>query len=194
MAPMKDQTRAYLYTIIVVLIWATVASAFKLSLRHLDPLELLLYASVVSTASLFSVLLIQRKATLLREFTRGDYLRSASLGFLNPFIYYIILFKAYALLPAQEALPLNYTWPIMLVLLSIPLLKQRIGLRGLLSIVIGFAGVFIVSTRGDFSALSFSSPTGVLLALGSAVIWALFWILNIRDHWIAIIHPDMIPR
>ena len=33
-------------------------------------------------------------------------------GFLNPFLYYIILFKAYSLLPAQEALSLNYTWPL----------------------------------------------------------------------------------
>jgi drug/metabolite transporter (DMT)-like permease len=179
---MEDQTRAYLHTIAVVLIWATVASAFKLSLRYLEPPQLVLYASVVSSTSLFLILAVQRKVSLLARFTGPDYLRSALLGLLNPFIYYLILFRAYARLPAQEALPLNYTWPIMLVLLSIPLLKQRIGLRAIASIAAGFAGVLIIATRGDLSSLRFTDAQGVFLALASAVIWALFWISNIRDR------------
>lgn len=179
---MEQQRRAYLYTIAVVLIWATVASAFKLSLRYLEPPQLVLYASAVSSTSLFLILAIRRKVALLARFTGQDYLRSALLGFLNPFVYYLILFRAYALLPAQEALPLNYTWPIMLVLLSIPLLKQGIGLRGVASIAAGFVGVLIISTRGDLSSLRFANAQGVLLALASAVIWALFWISNMRDR------------
>jgi drug/metabolite transporter (DMT)-like permease len=103
------------------------------------------------------------------------------LGFLNPFLYYVVLFKAYSLLPAQEAQPLNYTWSIMLVLLSIPLLKQNIKFISILAILISYLGVLIISTHGNISALKFTDPYGVLLALGSAVIWALFWIYNIKD-------------
>ena len=42
---MEKQTRAYLYAGATVLCWATVASAFKLSLQHLSAVELLLYSS-----------------------------------------------------------------------------------------------------------------------------------------------------
>jgi len=125
--------------------------------------------------------LFQGKLRSFKNFSRKDYLHSALLGFLNPFLYYVFLFKAYSLLPAQEAQPLNYTWPIMLVLLSIPLLKQKIKLKSILAILISFFGVFIISTQGNILSFRFTDLIGVSLALGSALIWALFWIYNIKD-------------
>ena len=116
---MEKQKQAYTYAIITVLFWATVASAFKISLRYLDFIHLLFYASIASIVVLFIILLIQNKLKLLKTYSKKDYLHSALLGFLNPFFYYIVLFKAYSLLKAQEAQPLNQTWVIMISLLSI---------------------------------------------------------------------------
>jgi len=178
---MEKQNRAFIYAITAVLFWSTVASAFKVSLRYLDFLQLLFFSSIASIIVLFAILLIQNKLSLLIEYSKKDYLHSVMLGFLNPFLYYVILFKAYSLLPAQEAQPLNYTWSIMLVLLSIPLLKQKIGFKSILAIFVSYFGVFVISTRGDILGFTFTNLNGVLLALGSAVIWALFWIYNIKD-------------
>ncbi len=178
---MEKQKQAYAYAVSAVLFWSTVASAFKVSLRYLDFLQLLFFSSVVSIIVLFLILLIQNKLNLLKGYSGKDYLHSVMLAFLNPFLYYLVLFKAYSLLPAQQAQPLNYTWAIMLVLLSIPLLKQKIGLASILAIFISYFGVFIISTRGDILEFSFTNRNGVLLALGSAVIWATFWIYNIKD-------------
>jgi drug/metabolite transporter (DMT)-like permease len=96
-------------------------------------------------------------------------------------LYYVVLFKAYDLLPAQEAQPLNYTWAITLAILSIPLLKQKIGLKEFGAILISYAGVVVISTHGDVFSLRFSNTAGVLLALGSTVIWALYWIFSTKD-------------
>lgn len=178
---MVDQKKAYAYAIIVVLIWSTVASAFKISLRYLNYLQLLFYASLISLLILFIILIFQNKLGLLKTYSKKDYLHSAMLGLLNPFLYYIVLFKAYSLLPAQQAVSLNYTWAIQIVLLSVPLLKQKIGFKSVLAIIISYAGVLIISTQGDILALRVTNLYGVLLALGSAVIWALFWIYNIKD-------------
>lgn len=178
---MEKQKQAYAYAVSAVLFWSTVASAFKVSLRYLDFLQLLFFSSVVSIIVLFLILLIQNKLNLLKGYSGKDYLHSVMLAFLNPFLYYLVLFKAYSLLPAQQAQPLNYTWAIMLVLLSIPLLKQKIGLASILAIFISYFGVFVISTRGDILEFSFTNRNGVLLALGSAVIWATFWIYNIKD-------------
>ena len=179
---MERQTKAYLYAVATVLLWSTVASAFKLTLGQMGFLEMLLGASVVSLAALFVIVLAQGKLSLIANSSREDVARSASLGFLNPFLYYVILFKAYSVLPAQEAQPLNWTWPIMLVLLSIAILKQPIRWVNVLAIVISFAGVLVISTRGDVLAFRFTNLPGALLALGSSVIWALFWIYNIKDR------------
>jgi drug/metabolite transporter (DMT)-like permease len=178
---MEKQTRAYLCASAAVLFWATSASAFKISLRYIDVFSLLFYASVTSTVAFFVYILISKRLGLLKSLSGKDYMYSALLGFLNPFLYYAVLFKAYSILPAQEAQPLNFIWPIMLVLLSIPLLKQRIRPKDILATFISFAGVFVISTRGDIFGFRFSSITGVSLATGSSVVWALFWIYNVRD-------------
>jgi len=178
---MEEQTRAYSYALVAVLMWSTVASAFKLSLEHLDFIELLFYSSLVSWIALLVILIVQGKFGMLRSYTKNDYLQSAKLGFLNPFLYYLVLFKAYSLLPAQEAQPLNFTWPLMLALLSIPLLKQKITIMSILALLISFSGVFIISTHGNVMEFTFTHPGGAFLAMGSGIIWALFWIFNMRD-------------
>lgn len=178
---MKNQQKAYIYAGLSVCIWATVASAFKISLAYFDSLQLLFFSSITSILALFSILLFQKKIHLLKNNRIRDYIRSAFMGFINPFIYYLVLFKAYDVLPAQEAQPLNYTWPIMLTLLSIPLLKQRVKWISVFAILISFIGVFIISTKGDLLTFKFSNLNGALLALSTAIIWALFWIFNIRD-------------
>ncbi|MBU1040583.1 MAG: DMT family transporter [Proteobacteria bacterium] len=178
---MSRQRRAYLYGLGTVLIWSTVATAFKIALRHLDHLQLLLVADAVSVLTLALILTAQGKLPLLRGLTRGEALRCALLGALNPFLYYVILFKAYSLLPAQVAQPLNYTWAITLSLLSVPLLGQKLTRRDLLAICVSYAGVVVLSTQGRLTALDFGNPLGVGLALFSTLIWALYWIGNTKS-------------
>jgi drug/metabolite transporter (DMT)-like permease len=178
---MSNQKKAYIYGLATVLLWSTVASAFKLSLQYLDPVQLLLYSSIVSMLVLACIVAVQGKIKVVFSYSPQQYLQSAALGFLNPFLYYIFLFKAYDLLPAQEALCLNYTWAIALVLLSIPILKQKIGIRDISATLICYSGVVIIATHGDVFSLRFSSPLGVVLALASTVIWALYWIYNTKD-------------
>ena len=132
---MEKQKRAYLYAAVAVLFWSTIASAFKKSLPYysdvldLSILHLLFYASLVSTIALFIHLLFSKKLNLLKAFSKTDYLRSAAMGFLNPFLYYLVLLNAYSILSAQEAMTINWLWPMTLVLLSIPLLRQKIKLN-----------------------------------------------------------------
>jgi drug/metabolite transporter (DMT)-like permease len=178
---MERQKKAYLYALLAVLLWSTVASAFKLTLRYMDSTALLLISSLTSTLVLFIILLANGEIRQLKLMKKNDWLRSAGLGFLNPFLYYLVLFKAYTLLPAQEAQPLNYTWGIVVTLLSVPLLGQKITALNIIALVISFGGVIIISTKGDFRSFNISDPLGVGLAVGSSLIWALYWIYNIKD-------------
>nr|WP_279593482.1 DMT family transporter [Pseudodesulfovibrio sp. S3-i] len=169
------------YGLVTVGIWSTVASAFKMALRHLDPLQLLLCACAFSIVALSGILLFQGKIGELVRMKRKETARCALLGTLNPFLYYMILFKAYDLLPAQEAQPINYTWAVTLSLLSVPLLGQKMSLKDLGAILLSYFGVVVISTHGNLLAMEFSNLTGVALALGSTVIWALYWIFNTRS-------------
>ena len=179
---MKQQRKAYFYALSAILCWSTIGSAFKISLRYLDFLTLLLFASFTATVVLFIILLLQGKLKRLKNIRREDFLNSAFLGLLNPFLYYVVLLKAYELLPAQEAGTLNYIWPLVLVLLSIPMLHQKITGWSILAILISFSGIILISTHGQILSMHFSSPVGVILAVGSAIFWALYWIFNMKDR------------
>ncbi len=178
---MTRQQQATLYGLSAVFLWSTIATAFKLSLRHLSPIELLIFSGSFSTLLLGVLLRVQGKFRQVFQCTRNEYLLSIGLGLLNPFLYYLILLKAYELLPAQQAQPLNYTWAITLSLLAVPLLKQKVGRQQWLALLISYCGVLIISTEGKPFSLEFTDPYGVFLALASTVIWALYWIFNTRD-------------
>ena len=176
------QQKAYLFACITIFFWSTIATAFKLSLEYLGPVHLVFYATLVSVIALFFILLFQGKLKLIRRFSAQDFLRFFLLGILNPCLYYIILLHAYDLLPAQEAMAINYSWVVMMVILSIPILKQKIGLKEFLSIIVSYIGVVLIATKGDILALEFESIKGVSYALITTVIWALFWLFNTKHN------------
>ncbi|NLA14991.1 MAG: DMT family transporter, partial [Bacteroidales bacterium] len=102
------------------------------------------------------------------------------------FLYYLILFKAYSLLPAQVAQALNMIWPLLLVLLSIPILGQKIGWMSILAMIISFLGALFIALQGDLGTLfqgrlQIQNPWGVVLALGSAFLWAFYFLLNMKS-------------
>jgi len=147
----------------------------------MDPPTMVVIASIVSTMSLFILVLVTGKLKLLTAMTRREKLHNMLPGLLNPFVYYLLLFWTYDILKAQEAQALNYTWPIILTLLSILVLKQRIGKISIAAIVISFIGVLTITTRGGFLSDGTVDPFGIVLGLSTAVVWSIYWIINLKS-------------
>lgn len=178
MTKSKDR-RSLIFASLAILAWSTVSSAFKLALKDLSPLGLLLISSLVATLFLFVYNLSAGKQ-LFAGF-KTNIRNSLFAGLLNPFLYYLVLFSAYDRLPAQEAQALNYTWAIVLFIFSVIFFKERFRLKDLLALMISFIGILVISGRGRLSSFRFDDITGISLALGSSFIWAGYWILNMRD-------------
>jgi len=178
---MGKNRQSYIYAGLAILFWSTVPTAFKISLRELDILPMLTIASLTSATILFIVVVSGKKIHLLRLTSRRELLTSAVLGFINPFLYYLILLKAYQLLPAQVAQPLNMIWPIILVFLSVPVLGQKIEKKSYIALFVSFIGVYIISSQGNLFKPMNSNITGIFLATGSSVFWALYFILSVKD-------------
>ncbi len=178
---MKNQTHAMLFGLGAVLLWSTVATAFKLSLRELSPVQMLLVACLASIAVIAAVVTIQGRWQQVFNLSGRQYLLSLLLGLINPGLYYLLLFGAFDRLPAQEAQPLNYTWALVLAYLSVPFLGQRLRTADILAGLVCYGGVVVIATRGEVLSLSFSNPVGVAFALGSTLVWASYWIVATRD-------------
>jgi len=182
------ESQAYLFALGAVALWSTVAVAFKLALKEISPLDLVALAVFFSWLSLGAVLLFRRNPFFQQNHqirfpetsvTKQSILYSALLGLVTPLAYYWILFAAYDRLPAQAAQPLNYTWPLFLALLAVPITGRKPTGRDLLGLLISFAGVVLIARRPEGSP-EILDPTGIVLALGSGLIWAFSWLVGIR--------------
>lgn len=177
----KNQKQAYKFALISVFLWSTVATAFKISLTFLSPLELLFYSSLSSLFILGIIVIYQKKVTQTLLHVKSQFRLVLILGAINPFIYYLVLFKAYEVLPAQEAQAINYTWALMFAYMGVVFLKQKLSKADVLAGFICYFGVLVIATKGDPLSLDFSSLYGVFLALFSTIIWSLYWIFNTKS-------------
>ncbi|MDC2888020.1 DMT family transporter [Psychrosphaera algicola] len=204
MEPVKDQKLAFKIALFVVLLWSTVGTAVKLALQFSSYIEVVILASFSSAVILVMIYLFQnynqptKAATDIFDDTSNkikDNDKTPSLvtifkrspafyllcGFLNPILYYLVLFAAYERLPAQIAQPINYTWAIVLSLLAVPFLKHKLSLGDILGLVICYFGVVILVSGLDFRTGLMFDLAGVLLAILSTLIWAFYWIVNVRN-------------
>jgi len=178
---MKNEKHALAFGLLAVLLWSTVATAFKLTLEEFTPIQMLSVAIFVSTVFLLLICYLQGKLNRLVITFLSQPKYYLALGLLNPLAYYLILFKSYDLLPASQAQPLNYSWAITLTLMASLFLKQKIRKQDWIACILGYLGVLIIATKGDLFSLEFDSPLGVALALLSTILWAGYWILNTKN-------------
>ncbi len=176
-----NERRALAFGLVAVGLWSTVATGFKLGLERLTVEQLLLLGAAVSWV-VFLVYALVAKEINPRQVPLG---RVALYGLLNPCAYYLVLFAAYARLPAHIAQPINYTWAITLAILAVPILKQPLSSRTLGGILISYTGVVILLLTSAEMSWQSASILGVALALGSTVLWAYYWLLTTRED----IHP-----
>ena len=178
---MKENRKAILFACIAVLSWSTVATAFKKSLQYLSHFELVLVACVTSLIIFTLLMSFQKKWHLLKDLKAKEWGYFALLGLLNPVAYYLVLFKSYDLLPAQVAQPINYAWPIVLVVLLAVFTRQPIPPKKYIGMAVSLGGVALISLGGG-QALGASLPiSGLLLAASSAVLWATYWVVNNKN-------------
>ena len=180
---MKNQSKALIMGGFVVFFWATVATAFKIALNEISNLQLLLIASSTALIVCFIELVRTKKLSLLKEslLSKSTILRGAWQGFMNPFIYYLILFKGYSLLPAQIAQPLNFSWQIVLMILMAIFLKQKMHFNQVVGVLVSFSGIIMLSLNNSADISGKLSVFGLGLIIASTIIWATYWLLKINE-------------
>jgi drug/metabolite transporter (DMT)-like permease len=94
------------------------------------------------------------------------------------FGFHALYFASLARAPAATANLINYTWPLLIVLLSAALLGMRLTLRHGLGTALALAGCAMLLSGG--AAFPAGAALGYALAAASAVVWALYSVLSRR--------------
>lgn len=165
---------------VAVLLWSTLAVFTKLS-GSVPPFQLVAMSFAIG-GTIGAVYLVLSGAALrpLVAVPPLAWLLGVGGLFGFHFLYFLSLRKA----PAVEANLLNYTWPLLIVLLSavLPDAGGRRGLRWwhLAGALLGLAGTVLIVADGGDVTFKAEATTGYLAAIGSALIWSHYSVLSRR--------------
>lgn len=153
------------------------ATSAKLLLTDIPNLETLAVSSLFAFLCLLLINIKTGRIRMLNSYSPKDYAAMAGFGFLGLFLYSALYYYGLTQLTAQEACILNYLWPMILVLFSAIILKERITVGTWAAMFLSFLGVVILSTGG--SAASRGNPIlGMTACILAAACYGLFSVLN----------------
>jgi len=180
---MSVERISYFYVLIAALLWGSVPAVAKLLLKNLNNLQVLLYSSLIASMSLFVIVMIQGKLPEIKNYKIKDYFTFAYMGSIGIFLYFIFLYAGLTFAPAQEAFIVNYTWPIWVIIFATIFLKEKLGIKKVIAVLLGFIGVYLVVTKGQIFSFSIISLKGDLFALAGAVCYGIFSVLGKKQNY-----------
>jgi len=172
-------------------LWSTMATAFKWSLEFSSPMQLIAIAATVSWLFFGARLLYLGRLSQLREISGDTFVQCLALGLLNPALFYWVLFTAYDLLPAQDAMAINYTWGLTLPFIAACFSRSLPSVTEICLALLSYLGILIIVTDGNLSSFEFENVRGVALAIGSTVLWGLSWVINTRTVERETVDPEL---
>lgn len=175
---MSNKTKATILVLICVVLWAMIPPAAKFAQSTLDNHQFLFWSSLISFLSLFITSLFYKKTKEIKKYSIKDWLNVIILGLLGTYIYYLFLYLGYKEANGLEVLVIQYTWPILIVVFSMIILKEQMTLRKTIAIVLGFLGVIIVLSKGNISNIKIDNFEVILLVFLGASSFALFSVLS----------------
>ena len=175
---MSGKLKGTIYVLICIALWALIPVVSKTGQTRLDNHQFLFWSSLISFLVLSGTAGLRGKFTDFKRISLREYLGIFVLGLLGTYIYYLFLYLGYAEAVGLEVLVVQYTWPLLIVILSLLILRERLNIRKIVSVILGFSGVVLVITRGDFTGIHVSNPRVILLVLAGAFCFALFSVLS----------------
>lgn len=161
-----------------MLMWGLLA-ALTVALRSVPPFQLLAMAFGVAFTFGTIWLLVSGGPKRLRLFAQP--ISFWLLAIVALFAYHALYFLALRLAPAAEANLINYLWPLLLVILSAFVPRgERLRSRQVLGALMGLAGTALLIGDGDTPSLTSDSIWGYIAALGCALVWSSYSVLNRR--------------
>lgn len=175
---MKTKTLGYFFALLCVLLWSFIPVVSRFGQQDLDNFQFLFWSNILSLVIVLLPTVLSGKLQALKSIPFKKKLYLILLGTLGCALYYLCLYYGYSKINGLEVLALSYSWPLFMVVLSALLLKEKVSIRSISSLVLGTVGILIVLTKGNLSKLQFSNGTVDLIVLFGGFIFALFSVLS----------------
>jgi len=168
--------KIYIYLILCVLFWSGNFVLGRFVKADITPLELAFFRWFFAFI-IISPIFISSYRKIFKIFTK-DYKILLTLAFLGIAGFNTVLYIGLSMTTATNALIINSSIPILILILSFFILKQAINKRQLSGILLSTAGVIFLILHGDLNNLfSLEFNRGDFLVILSSSIWALYSVL-----------------
>jgi len=175
--------KQYKYVTVPILFWGTLATLNKLLLKSLDAMFVLAVSSIVAFVFLFIYNCYTGKLKVLKTYSLADIIKMISLGILGFFCYNLFYLLGIDVLPAQEAMILNYMWPAMIIIFSCIILKDKMTFKKIIATLMSIVGVVVVASEGDISKIALGNLKGIAFCLLAAISYGLYSVLNKKENY-----------
>ena len=171
-----------LFLLIPILFWGGSYTALKLSLRELDPLEIIAARFLLAAPALYAV--IKLKGLAVWPVAKR---RKLVLASFLVFLHFWVMATGMKETTASNTAWILTTSPIFIALVAWLFLREPFRPGQWLGILLASLGVVALVANGDQANLSWIRSRGDLIVLGSCLTWALYTVAT-RDITAAV-HP-----
>jgi drug/metabolite transporter (DMT)-like permease len=171
---MKYKPAAYLKPAVATLFWGTSFVATKTALHELTPIMIIIFRLVLGISFLTILALYTKKDFSIKLKQHAFILLLAAIAVFHLWIQVTGL---------QYTSAANTGWiigtaPVFIAIMGMIFFKEKINLKQVGGIIIAFAGLFLLISKGNISSVGFISNKGDFLVLASAFTWGVYSMVN----------------
>lgn len=165
--------KSYLFAGVSIFCWSTAAVVAKLMMKGLTNFQLLFISSLFAGTSLLLFSIFTRRK-LFKSYKFSDYIKMILCTLPSTFLYYVFFYKGTDIMPlANQALIVNYLWPIMSVVFACIILHEKLTARKVLAFIVSFIGIMVVAGE-DILKLNTETLLGALFCILGAISYGLY--------------------
>jgi drug/metabolite transporter (DMT)-like permease len=168
-----NKKKALLLTGLAGFLWGTSFPAIKIGLRYMDAYTFVFLRFLVASLIMLSVLLLTRNFSFKFDKKRLILFLGVTNG-----VAYLLQYIGMVFTTASKSSLLVNLSAVWVALLSPMVLKEHLGSKKTIGVMVSLLGVLLMTTHLDFSSLSQGAVMGDLLVIGAGVGWAFFMVYN----------------
>ena len=168
-----NKKKALLLTGLAGFLWGTSFPAIKIGLQYMDAYTFAFLRFLVASLIMLPVLLLTRNFSF--KFDKKRLI--LFLGVINGVAYLLQYIGMVFTTASKSSLLVNLS-AVWVALLSPMVLKEHLGSKKTIGVMVSLLGVLLMTTHLDFSSLSQGAVMGDLLVIGAGVGWAFFMVYN----------------
>jgi drug/metabolite transporter (DMT)-like permease len=151
----------------------------KILVEDIDPAMVTFWRNLLALFSLGFFIIVTRQTALFKTQRPWAHLMRGCIGTIGM----ILGVWMFSLLPITEGTVIGFTTPLFIILLSYPLLKEKVGIYRITATLIGFIGILIMVGFNGSEALTIKAlMVGIGFALCNALVLIMLRQLGKTEH------------